>query len=241
MAVERDAKDDVVRGEIDLDHDVTLGHLLEQGLRVVLVQDGHAVPDAFGVAEIDGLADVEAEAGGRDEAGRKLSRVKRDVNLWVDAVEVVEHAHLARVLAHGEEVVFRLDEVETDDDRVRCRCLGSGDLKGEQGLGEDELGLMGTEHLVEEADLDRAGWRGVRLSAVLDGVARSKGVGEVLAIGRDVVAEAVGEKLVAELRELAGRGASDVLRFERQGRWWRVGPVDAGGETVGGVKGRRLP
>ena len=69
-----DAEDDVVGGEVDLDHDVAVGHLFEQRLRVVLVHDVDAVADAFGVAEVDGLADVEAE-GRRVGPGRE--RVRR--------------------------------------------------------------------------------------------------------------------------------------------------------------------
>ena len=77
-----DAEDDVVRGEVDLDHDVAVGHLCEQqAWGSVFVHDVHAVADALGVAEVDGLADVEAEAGGRNKAGGELSGVQRDVDL----------------------------------------------------------------------------------------------------------------------------------------------------------------
>ena len=84
-------------------------------MRVALVHDVDAVADAFGVAEVDGLADVEAEAGGRDEAGSEFAGVERDVDAGVDAVEVVEHEHLAVVLGHGHVGVFGLDEVDADD------------------------------------------------------------------------------------------------------------------------------
>ena len=41
-----------------------------------------------------------------------------DVDFGIDAVEIVEHEHLAVVLGHGEVGVFGLDEVEADDARV---------------------------------------------------------------------------------------------------------------------------
>ena len=62
--------------------------------------------DALGVAEVDGFADVEAEAFGRDEAGGEFAGVERDVDLGVDAVEVVEHLHLEVVVLHGDAAVF---------------------------------------------------------------------------------------------------------------------------------------
>ena len=64
-----DAEDDVVRGEVDLDHDVAVGHLFQQRLRIVLVHDVDAVADAFGVAEVDGFADVEARPSGGTRPG----------------------------------------------------------------------------------------------------------------------------------------------------------------------------
>ena len=110
--------------------------------------------DAFGVAEIDGFADVEAEAVGRDEAGGEFAGVEADVDRGIDAVEIVEHEHLAVVLGHGHVGVFGLDEVEADDAGVL-----RGDFKGEEGLGEDLLRREGAEDLVEEADFDGAGGR----------------------------------------------------------------------------------
>ena len=86
-----------------------------RALGLVLVHDVDAVADALGVAELDGLADVEAEAVGRDEAGSEFAGVERDVHLRIDAVEVVEHQHLAVVLGHGEVAVFGLNEVDADD------------------------------------------------------------------------------------------------------------------------------
>ena len=114
MILSGDAEDAVVGGEVDLDHDVALGELGEEGFWVALVHDVDAVADAFGVAEVDGFADVEAETGGRDKAGGQLASVERDVDVGIDAVEEVEHEHLAVILGHGHVGVFGLDEVDAE-------------------------------------------------------------------------------------------------------------------------------
>jgi hypothetical protein len=53
------------------------------------------------MTEIHSLSDVEAKTIGRDKAWGDLASVKRDVDLWVDPVKVIEHKHLAVVLGHG--------------------------------------------------------------------------------------------------------------------------------------------
>ena len=142
-----DAEDAVVGGEVDLDHDVAVGQLGEKGLRVALVHDVDAMADALGVAEVDGLVDVEGKACGRDEAGSEFAGVEGDVDAGVDAVEVVEHEHLAVVLGHGHVGVFGLDEVDAD-----YVGIGRGQLEVEEGLGEDLLRGEGAEDLAEEAN-----------------------------------------------------------------------------------------
>ena len=57
-----DVQDDVVRGQIDLDHDVLRGHLVQQTERIVFVEHVNAMTDALRVAEVDGLANMKAEA-----------------------------------------------------------------------------------------------------------------------------------------------------------------------------------
>ena len=50
----------------------------------------------------------------RDKILRQLSRVQRDVDFGVDAVEVVEHQHFGVVLGHGVAAVFGANEVDAD-------------------------------------------------------------------------------------------------------------------------------
>ena len=74
--------------------------------------------DAFGVGDFNGPADMAAEAFVGDEAGSEFSRVHRDMNLGVDAVQIVDHLHLHFVIGHGEVSVFGHDEIDSDDARV---------------------------------------------------------------------------------------------------------------------------
>jgi hypothetical protein len=171
---------------------ISVGHLLEQRLGIVFVHDVDAVADAFGVTEIDSLADVKAEPVGRDEARGKFAGMERDVDRGVDAVEIVEHEHLAVVLGHGHVSIFRLHEVEADDAWI-LRC----DFKGEESLGEDLLWREGAEDLIKEADFNRAGGSSIGLATVFDLVAGFESVVEFFAIEGYFVAEAVGEQCVA--------------------------------------------
>ncbi len=77
------------------------GELFQQRLRLVLIHDVDSMADAFGVSEIDCLPDVEAKAIGRDEAKGELASVERYVDVWINAVKIVEHQHLAMVFGHG--------------------------------------------------------------------------------------------------------------------------------------------
>jgi hypothetical protein len=110
-----DAENALVRAEVDFDHHVLLRQLLEQGRGVVFVHHVDAVADALGVSQLDRLADVEAQALGRDQAGSQLAGVQADVDLGINGVEIVEHPHLQRVVAHGNEAVLGLHEVDADE------------------------------------------------------------------------------------------------------------------------------
>jgi len=192
-----DAEDALIGTEVDLDHDVALGHFLEELLSVGFVESVDAVADAFGVAEFDGLTDVEAQALGRDEAGRKFAGVQSDVNMGIDGVEIVDHLHVQGVIAHGEEAVFRHDEVEANPGVVVRIHRGLHGFKTKESLGEDLFGRVAAEDLIDVADGDLAGGRGLGRAAVLDLLAAGFGIADVGEIGSDVVAETLREKRIA--------------------------------------------
>ena len=83
MLISLNAQDVLVRGEIDLDHDVVLRKLLEQAGGIVSYIYVHAVADAFGMTKFNGLPDVETQPLRRHQARRKLTGVKADVNLGI--------------------------------------------------------------------------------------------------------------------------------------------------------------
>jgi len=202
MMVAFDAEDAFVGAEVDLDHDVVLSELFHQRGDVVFKHDVDAVTDAGGVAEFDGLADVEAEALGRDLAGSEFAGVKADVDLRVKGVEIADHLHVQGIVAHGDEVVLWLDEVDADESRlVGVNGLLDG-FEAEEGLGEDLLGREGAEDLVDVADFDLAGGCGLRGSAVLDLAALGFGVTDVRSVGGNFVEDAVVEEVLAEFGQV---------------------------------------
>ena len=129
---------------------------------VVFIHHIDAVADALGVAEFDGLADVEAQAFGRDQAGREFAGMQSDVDLGIDGVEVAEHLHLQRVIAHGDEAILGHDEVDADEPVVVRIDAGLDGFKAEQRLREDLFGRKAAQNLVDVADLHagrrRAAW-----------------------------------------------------------------------------------
>ena len=125
--------------------------LLQQVLGVVLIHHVHAVADAFGVAQFHGLPDVEAQALGRHQPRRQFAGVQADVNLGIDGVQVVQHLHLQRVVAHGDKTVLGHDEVDADEAglvRVHARLDG---LKAQQRLRKDLLGREAAQHLIDDS------------------------------------------------------------------------------------------
>jgi hypothetical protein len=122
--------------------------------------------------------------------------VERDVDLRIDAVEVVEHLHLEVVVAHREVTVFGHDEINSDYVGVRGSYF-----KAEEGLREDLLRWETAEDLIEPVDADgtgssvavtclRAGGRWWISVAELQLVTLTFCIRELFRVGRDFVAEA---------------------------------------------------
>ena len=180
---------------------------------MVLVHDVDAVADAFGAGDLDRLPDVEALAFRADHAVAELAGVERDADVGVEGVEEADHTHLPGVLGHGHAPVFRLDEVDADDEgagwRVLVaagRCDGAGqfafgELEAEQRLDEDVCGGKGAQDLEEEVDLDGAAGCGGGFEAAVTVAASAKHRGELGLVG----GEGPGEDGACE-QGLAGGG-----------------------------------
>ena len=141
--------------------------------------------------------DVEAEALGRDQAGRQLSGVQADVHPRINGVEIVEHPHLQRVVAHGNEAVLGLNEIDADEAglmRVH-RCLDG--FEAQQGLGENPLGSAAAQNLVDIANLDLAGGCGLWGCAVFYLAAQGFDVANLFPAGGDFIAQAAVEERFA--------------------------------------------
>src|SRR5580704_13250604 len=151
------------------------------------------MPNALGVAEVDGFANVKAEAGRRHYARCELSGVQRDMHLRIDRVKVVEHLHLQVIVAHGEVAILGHHEVDANDVRI-----GGGDLEAKQRLRKDLLRWVAAKDLVEEVNLNVARRRSIaRTIAMFDAVAYFECTRELGAINRDFVTQSSSDQLVA--------------------------------------------
>jgi hypothetical protein len=111
----------------------------------------------------------------------------------VDRAQVLDHAHLQRVVAQRDGIVLGLDEVDAD-----VAEIATLQLEPEQRVREDDLGPRRTAHLVVVADLHRAAGVGApRATAQHLLVTREVGVG-ISARGRDDRRQAGVKKLLAK-------------------------------------------
>ncbi len=133
------------------------------------------------------------------------------MNPRVNGVQVVEHLHLQGIVAHGDEAVLGLDEVEADEARfvslLACRIHARLDgLKAQQRLREDLPRRKAAQNLVDVADLDPAGGHGLGTAAALDLAALGLGGAHQFAIGGDFLAQAEGEQFLAVPGKLLAGG-----------------------------------
>ncbi len=161
MVCALDVQDDVVAGEVDLDHGAPGGHQLEQIVGMVLLHHVNAVADAFGMCLFDGGANMKAQSVRRHHSGRQLAGVQCDVHLGVEGVERTDHLHLLTVVGHGDAPVLRLHHIDPHDEWV-----GGGELESADQLDKDHLRRQGAQHLVEEAHLEIAGRRSSACAAM---------------------------------------------------------------------------
>ncbi len=112
MIVAADAQNQVVGSQVDFDHHVAGRHFLHQTDRIFFQHDRRTVADALGVSALDGFTDVVREIFGLHEPGRDLSRMQRDVNLGINAVEVIEHRHVLVKVVYRNVPVFRLNQIQ---------------------------------------------------------------------------------------------------------------------------------
>jgi len=109
------AEDQVIAGEVDLDHHRPRAHLGEQALHVAFEGERDAMADAAGAGDLDGRADVEGQVGRRNKPEPEFAGVQRDRHV---VRQKADDLHVAGVVAARHEIVFGPDEIERDDARV---------------------------------------------------------------------------------------------------------------------------
>ena len=83
-------------------------------------------------------------------------------------MQVIQHPHLQGIVAHGDESILRLHEVDADEARFLAGHARLDGLKAQQRLGEDLLRRRAAQNLVDVPNLHLAGGRGLRSFTLLD-------------------------------------------------------------------------
>lgn len=85
MVLAGDAENVRVAGEVDLDQHVLRGHVLQELVRAVLIDDVHAMSDAIGFGLVYREAHMAAQSLRRHEARRQFAGMQADVNFGIKA------------------------------------------------------------------------------------------------------------------------------------------------------------
>ncbi len=109
----------------------------------------------------------------------------------------MDHLHLHLIVGHGNAPIFRLHHVDAHDQRI-----GGGQLEAADQLHEDVLWRQGAQHLVEEADLEIAGWRCSTCAAMLQFAAAALAFIELGTLLRQEFRQARVEQLLAQVCEV---------------------------------------
>src|ERR1700733_13899003 len=98
------------------------------------------------MAALHGGANVEREILGRHQPHGKLAGVQSNVNLGIDAVQVVDHRHVLIEIVERDVPILGHDKIEADEARVG-RC----ELESQQNLREYDFVRQATQNLIEIA------------------------------------------------------------------------------------------
>src|SRR5215472_16872110 len=142
---------------------------------------------------LDCQTDMTAKSARGHQSGRKLACVETDVDFGIGIVEEADYTHVQRIVSHRSVTVFRLNEVDSDNTGI-----GGGDLKTEQCLGKDGFPGAGSQHLVDIALFYLAGRKLVRLATMLTLPTRSFNLVPIVFCGGNVIAQAVGQHVIAK-------------------------------------------
>ena len=140
---------------------------------------------------------MEAQTLRRHQAGSQFAGVQADVDLGINGVQVIQHLHLQRVIAHGDVTVLGLDEIDAHPRVIVHVHAGLHGLKAKQRLRKHLLWRKGAQHLVDVPDLNRTRRRGLLRSAMFQHTPPSLGLALVVAVQSYFVAESMVQQLLA--------------------------------------------
>src|SRR5271157_3492482 len=105
------AKNHIVAGEANLDHDFVTGHLMQKLERPCLVHHVNPVANTFRVSDLYRIAHMKLQVLGRNKTLHQFPSVKRDMYLWILLVQIVEDAHVEGEVPDGNVPVLRHHQV----------------------------------------------------------------------------------------------------------------------------------
>jgi hypothetical protein len=128
---------------------------------------------------------------------RQFSGVQRDVDLGINGVKEIQHAHVQIEIVDRQVRVLWHNEIQADDARVFRRHLKAG-----KNLGEDHFFWETASHLIKITGLNVAAMIGLGLAAAEFFLLFLFGIVEKLAgVGHDL-GKAAGQKLLTQFAEI---------------------------------------
>src|SRR5262245_56155808 len=175
------AEDQVIAGEVDLDHHRPRAHLGEQSLHATFEGKRDAVADAARSGDLDGRADMKGKVGRRNKPEPQFARVQCDRHV---VGQKADDLHVAGVVEARSEMVVGPDESERDDAR-----FGADQRGRDGGLNEHLVGGIVAIDLENVTEGDAAaGLRVARIARERGRYLASRGR-HAVARCRDAIAE----------------------------------------------------
>jgi len=161
------------------------------------------------------------------------------MHLGVKRTQKADHAHMLRIIGHGNVIVLGPHEIDGDDS-----WIGRGKLEAEQGLGKDQLLRRVAEDLIDVARLDLAGGSRIGFAAMLTLPAQGFRLVPEGAGRQNIVGQSLGQQLVAQRTQIVmpSHAFGDVVEAMPGGRLHQleillVLPGGAGGNLMEKIAG----
>ena len=138
----------IITGQANLNQDFLCCHLLQQSNRVLLLHYINAMADALSVAGVNRSTNMK-EIFRWNQFRRQLAGVQRDVNFWIELMEIVEHLHVQAEIVDRHIPVLWHHKIQADHARIfGCH------LKADKNLCKHHFLRQIARHLIQVARLD---------------------------------------------------------------------------------------